>query len=929
MDKGAHFHRCDFQVHTPRDLNWVGQNAQTPAERRAFAEELIAACRQKELDAIAVTDHHDVALIPYIVDAAASETDSLGNPLPAHKQVVVFPGMELTLGVPCQALLLLDADFPTGFLEQVVQALSVMPAPAEDNKHAQTERLGHITDLSEFHKLLSQKPFLRDRFIIMPHVGEGGTSTILRAGFAQHYKTMPCVGGYLEKPVTSHGTGNAEIVAGRNREWGNKAIGIFQTSDNRRRDFANLGKHTTWVKWARPTAEALRQACLARESRITHNPPQLPSTRVLSVEVSMSRFMGPIFLELNPQYSALIGGRGTGKSTILEYLRWALCDQSPAIDDDTPEFQKRSRSLIAHTLIPVDGVVTVAFEKNGISHTVRRKSASNELLLKIGDAEYQACTEVDIRTLLPVHGYSQKQLSSVGVRLDQLTRFVNASIQQDLTDLAEERADLQAKLRLAYDNVARHRDLSARIAKHEIERTSSAEQIEQLRASLQGLSDADRAIISSRTLREEEARLVDGWAVQIAEAVATLQAAEDALLDTPLPLLGKETPEQLLLESMRSDLSAWATTARADLSRLRNLLPPGGNGLAEYQRSAALWEERRRLADAEYEAAKVRGAAHDGTLKQIREVEERVKKLDADLMDLKRTLARLGEPVGQFEQLRAQWTALHSRRTQLLAAQCDALTTLSQGQIRATLKKGHNTTRIEAELRDRLKGTKVRAERYEALWGRLRGASDAFGEWQVLLEEFEQLARVVVEDEAAVVLPSTPLLEACGVTIRERQAIARQLTPATWITLFVQELEDEPVFEYRARETEYIPFNEASAGQQATALLHVLLNQEGPPLIIDQPEDDLDNKVMEEVVRELWRAKSQRQLIFASHNANLVVNGDAELVVCCDYRVAGEQSGGHVKLQGAIDIPEVNAEITAVMEGGRAAFKLRREKYGF
>ncbi|MCK4326266.1 hypothetical protein KAW55_05875, partial [bacterium] len=75
-----------------------------------------------------------------------------------------------------------------------------------------------------------------------------------------------------------------------------------------------------------PTAEALRQACLAKESRISQIDPALPSVYVTSVDVSNSKFMGPIYLELNRQYNALIGGRGTGKSTILEYLRWGLCD---------------------------------------------------------------------------------------------------------------------------------------------------------------------------------------------------------------------------------------------------------------------------------------------------------------------------------------------------------------------------------------------------------------------------------------------------------------------------------------------------------------------------------------------------------------------------------------------------------------------------
>jgi len=70
-------------------------------------------------------------------------------------------------------------------------------------------------------------------------------------------------------------------------------------------------------------------------------------------------------------------------------------------------------------------------------------------------------------------------------------------------------------------------------------------------------------------------------------------------------------------------------------------------------------------------------------------------------------------------------------------------------------------------------------------------------------------------------------------------------------------------------------------------------------------------------------------LIFASHNANLVVNGDAELVICCDYRGSSDQSGGRIKVEGAIDLTEVRDEITAVMEGGEKAFRLRKEKYGF
>ena len=99
--------------------------------------------------------------------------------------------------------------------------------------------------------------------------------------------------------------------------------------------------------------------------------------------------------------------------------------------------------------------------------------------------------------------------------------------------------------------------------------------------------------------------------------------------------------------------------------------------------------------------------------------------------------------------------------------------------------------------------------------------------------------------------------------------------------------------------------------------------------MIDQPEDYVDGKMSPDIVRQIWKPKSQRQLIFASHNANFVVNGDAELVICCDYVRAGDQTGGQIKAVGAIDNVGIKDEIVAVTEGGEEAFKLRMEKFGF
>lgn len=159
--------------------------------------------------------------------------------------------------------------------------------------------------------------------------------------------------------------------------------------------------------------------------------------------------------------------------------------------------------------------------------------------------------------------------------------------------------------------------------------------------------------------------------------------------------------------------------------------------------------------------------------------------------------------------------------------------------------------------------------------------------------------------------------------------IVQRFNPQSWLETALISLKDKPVFYYCSNDTQQFPFENASAGQQATALLKVLLGESCGPLIIDQPEDDLDNSVIWNVAETIWKAKESRQLIFSSHNANLVVNGDAELVVQFNYRDENDRTKGNIENHGAIDIREVGEAITKVMEGGQKAFELRKQKYGF
>jgi len=196
-------------------------------------------------------------------------------------------------------------------------------------------------------------------------------------------------------------------------------------------------------------------------------------------------------------------------------------------------------------------------------------------------------------------------------------------------------------------------------------------------------------------------------------------------------------------------------------------------------------------------------------------------------------------------------------------------------------------------------GSAIRSSRLESLFGALIRESDAIATWETILTELEAL--LLAEEGVNLTSETTPNLTRLEFPLPDQQRLRSRMTVDGWLDLALTPIRDTPRFRYETKAGEYISFEAASAGQQATALLKVLLSQSGMPLIIDQPEDDLDSQVIQDVVTWMWDAKAKRQVIFASHNANLVVNGDAELVVICDYRRAGDQSGGKIKLHSPRD----------------------------
>jgi ABC-type lipoprotein export system ATPase subunit len=123
------------------------------------------------------------------------------------------------------------------------------------------------------------------------------------------------------------------------------------------------------------------------------------------------------------------------------------------------------------------------------------------------------------------------------------------------------------------------------------------------------------------------------------------------------------------------------------------------------------------------------------------------------------------------------------------------------------------------------------------------------------------------------------------------------------------------------------PIENLSPGQRCNALIPIILLEGRNPIIIDQPEDNLDNKLVFDLVVDVLRSlKEKRQIIVATHNPNIPVSGDAEQIIVLD---APSEVKGKVVAQGSIDCTQIIEQVKEVMEGSEEAFKIRAQKYGF
>lgn len=617
---------------------------------------------------------------------------------------------------------------------------------------------------------------------------------------------------------------------------------------------------------------------------------------VLSLNVT-GGFLASARLEFADGLNCLIGGRGAGKTTALEFLRFGL-----GLMPDPKANPQRYRTIDALVKANLgNGRLRIELRtKTDMRYTADRSAHETvQVLNEVGTA---VPISLDHDQIFGADVFSQNEIEEIAsnpaAQLELLDRFQ----EQETGAIDRELAQLQRQLDQSSGDLQR-------VDQEMDDARVRASELPVLEERLKGLAevagpDANRinAAHEAKSQRAREQKVPDFMIAALQKLVRDLSLSKSSFqtgIEAQLDAQLRQGANHEVFQAMQSDLEALT-------GYLATAIEAIGNEAADVEgrikKQAALLAERHAIQEAEYrtiiEASAEQGerAAERLALQtalanaQSAKNEQLAKEQQRQGM-----IATRNELLKRASELRDERFALRKRIAERLSAQFPTL--------RVTVTQAGDLCEYQAIVTEALKGSGVKqgvaAER--------------------LCPAFlpSELAEVVAKGDLNTLMQRSGFDED-----RSKKILSALRNEGIHYTIETIPLDDQPSIELLDGDT----FKESahlSTGQRCTTILPILLTQSARPLLIDQPEDNLDNAfVYDTIVRALKQIKGSRQVIFVTHNPNIPVLGEADRVFVFS------SDGQHATLKQVGTVDECREQIERILEGGREAFLLRKARYG-
>lgn len=987
-EAGARWLRCDLHVHTPFDgEKKFGEDIRAaieafrkekPQRLAEIADRFVTACRDAAggagMDLVALTDHNSIEGYRYLraqFESLARQARDQGLSMPA-----ILPGVEFSVGGerPIHFLVIFAADTDPDVIDRAIA--HVFGATDRFDPKTGTPRAtgqsvdDFLTRLYEFCRPPSGDRHLE--FVVVPAHADsrqgisrevvGGAAAItvaaslwdeMKGHLRQRVITRRDWHGFqASRPFAELPEAFKELLwrwaaARRSEDWETltqaqraryreqKHWPLVECSDPHR--YEAIGSRYTWLKMEVPDVEGIRLALLDPESRLRRmadGPPGRAYPRLERLRVRRTDFFEDIEVPLNPCLTTLIGGRGTGKSTVIEYVRHALdrARREDLPDDEPSNVREAVESVLSlkrerdfghtkGTLLP-DYEITADLVVSERRYRVHRSGSGIEVVPDPDQPGAQLAA-LDVRSLVVPRILSQRQIARIARDPASQRSELDALIDADRL------REVEARRRSLTETLTQFQATRARLTEQGAKLPAAETELQKVRDQIAFLEGAGRKEVLARfDSFERERRWLEDTGKEIDLLASRLddEAAATESTDAGVGAPPHGTPIMDWLGSVANRVRTSRQTAAAALREQARALRALRATLAAEQ--ADRWQAAYDEARSAYNALRQEMTARGVDFAQHEKLLQRRAQLERELASLQRTGQELEEIARKLRETRSQLVEAHEER---LAARRERARALEE---------------MDADVRLDVQAFRDREDfesRRETWFG---GAGLQERDWTVVCDhvfapsgEVPDRIRALVEAMRADV--QTTAVRGAPLVSHESQVAAlvapNQLTRNFFNALARRDRvrldemerffpEDLVVARVRAADGSFKTIETGSVGEKSTAILSLLLSAGDQPIIIDQPEDDLDNQyVYNVVVGLLRRRKFSRQVIIATHNANIPVNGDAELIVALGVK----DQLGVVLGAGSIDRPRVKDLVSVIMEGSPEAFRLRRERYGY
>jgi predicted ATPase len=723
-----------------------------------------------------------------------------------------------------------------------------------------------------------------------------------------------------------------QILQGKNEQWSrtNRQPAYVMSSDakslqadaNGKPLPNSLGYRHTWIRMSRPSTEALRQAFLDPRSRLRVLGDRPSSTqthpRIISIAIRGAKFLDDQEIYFSENLNCVIGGRGSGKSSVLEYLRFAIKMNGAVIEENETSISRKRRQL-RESIASTDAEIRIHFQaESGVADTlvyVPSNPPGKKRYIEGRDVE-------DIQTVLnqlQAQFFGQGELSRItddGGGQARVLALIDASSGTELSNLQAEEHDIQSRLKTLFQ--ARHRKQrlmkEIRIAKQEA--TELERQLNALKSMQADFAKNQRSIQARRFLDD----LVKAGTndVQLLEKlIESLGQARPVLPDTC-----NDWPETEWFKAAVNKTNSARHTLLEELNEIKQRYIVSLDVIGD-EASKTARDSIQATEDQFMDACNEKGI-QPADIVRLQELEgsrqSKLKLIEEYQQELK-GVERLADGFpAMLSELHSIWKKQFDVRQKTAKAIEDSVAskTVHINISFMSDKASFQALWMRLEPKD---GRGKLARRWDEIGG------DLYHSWHNRKLETSPWETLEAGREDPSVIPYFYELAEDFQPILLKYIDSEDVRPI-WEAVRIHRISDGIDVELLREDgtSAGAMSGELSEGQRNTLLLNLILSRGTGPLIIDQPEDELDSSfIYQSLVGDMRVAKEKRQLIVATHSANLPVNADAELI----FALAAQNGRGKSLAKGGLDRTEVTKAVLDIMEGSEQAFKQRGEKYRF